>query len=299
MPTSRGKVALAGPYVKRHLARVTTSATPMLTGIVDLHSHFIPGVDDGARAPEEAVQALVAMAAQGCDTCVTTPHFDASLLRQRHAMTDRLAAFDRAWDLLGAAMAEHARQHPDRHLPALLRGTEVMLDDPEPDLSDPRLRLAGGPFVLVEFPALQLPPNADVGIAQIARNGWRPIVAHPERYRNLESHLETLRRMREVGAFFQLNAGSLSGRHGAAAGHMGRWLLEQGWISLVASDHHARGTPQLTVASAMLEDAGGGEQARQLLSENPRRVLHGAAPLDVAPLRPPRGSGWWRRIFGR
>ena len=268
-------------------------------GLVDLHSHFVPGVDDGARTPDEAVEALAAMFAQGCDTCVTTPHFDASLARHPQAMAARLAEFDGAWDRLGAACAARVQRMGKSDLPALFRGAEVMLDDPEPDLSNPRLRIAGGNFVLVEFPAMQLPPNADVGIAFLARQGWRPIVAHPERYRNLESGLEPLRRMREVGAYFQINAGSLTGKHGANAGRYARRLLQLGWASLMASDYHARGVPQLADAIKVLTDAGGGEQAKRLLSDNPRRILIGAAPFDVPPLAPNRESGWWQKLLGK
>jgi len=268
-------------------------------GLVDLHSHLIPGVDDGARTAGEAVNALVAMAAAGCDTLVTTPHFDASLARQPTALAARLDQLERAWDLLGSARADALSRGGPHQLPAVFRGAEVMLDDNEPDLSHPGLRLAGGDFVLVEFPALQLPPNADVGIAYLVQQGWRPIVAHPERYRNLTAGLEPLRRMREVGAYFQVNAGSITGQYGSTAGRRARQLLELGWASLIASDYHGRGTPALRQARAMLDEAGAAAQALQLMSENPRRILIGAAPLDVAPLKAAPDSSWWQRLIGK
>lgn len=271
----------------------------MPAGLVDLHSHLVPGVDDGARTPRAAVDALAALGAAGCDTCVTTPHFDASLARQPAALAARLAQFDEAWDQLGSARAEFLARGGQRPLPAVFRGAEIMLDDTEPDLSNPCLRIAGGAFVLVEFPALLLPPNADVGIAYLVQQGWRPIVAHPERYRNLSAGLEPLRRMREVGAYFQVNAGSITGQHGSAAARRAQQLLEWGWASLMASDYHARGTPALQRAQAMLTEAGGAAQALQLMSANPRRILIGDAPLDVPPLTAARDSSWWQRLFGK
>lgn len=269
----------------------------MLSGIVDLHSHFIPGVDDGARNPEEALRALIAMAAQGCDSCVTTPHIDASLTRNRTALAARLAMFDRGWDELGAASARHLERRDSAPIPMLFRGVELMLDDPEPDLSDAKLRLCGGQYVLCEFPALQLPANAYVGIASLAREGWRPIVAHPERYRNLDASLESLRRMREVGAYFQVNAGSLTGKYGRQAELHVRRLLELGWVSFMASDHHARGTPQLADAVQLLSESGGLRQATQLLVENPRRILIGSTPQHVPAIAPADGSSWWKRLM--
>jgi protein-tyrosine phosphatase len=268
----------------------------MLSGIVDLHSHFIPGVDDGARTPEEAVRALVAMAAQGCDSCVTTPHIDASLTRNKDALAKRLAAFDRGWDQLGSACARHLEEYPSIPLPMLFRGVELMLDDPEPDLSDAKLRLCGGAYVLCEFPSLQLPTNAYVGIAALSRQGWRPVVAHPERYRNLDANFEALRQMREVGAYFQVNAGSLTGKYGSKAERYVRRLLELGWVSFMASDHHARGTPQISDAVALLAESGGLEQAKRLMAENPRRILIGATPVDIPAIAPQKGSGWWNRL---
>lgn len=269
------------------------------SGLVDLHSHLIPGVDDGARTPEEAISGLVALAEAGCDTCVTTPHFDASLSRQPMALAARLAQFESAWDRLGAARADYMSRTGQDDLPALFRGAEVMLDDSEPDLSNPNLRLGGGDFVLVEFPALLLPPNADVGIAFLARQGWRPLVAHPERYRNLDTSLESLRRMREVGAYFQLNAGSVTGQYGREVQKRAQQLLARGWVSIIASDYHSRRTPALARARRMLIEAGGENQVRQLFSENPRRVLIGAAPLDVPPLLSGSETSWWQRMLRR
>lgn len=280
-----------------HLALVTTAARPTLSGIVDLHSHFIPGVDDGARTPDEALRALIAMAAQGCDSCVTTPHLDASLTRNASALARRLADFDRGWDQLGAACGAHLGKADASSLPMMFRGVELMLDDLEPDLSNPKLRLCGGQYVLVEFPALRMPVNAHVGIAALAREGWRPVVAHPERYRNLDVKLESLRRMREVGAYFQVNAGSLTGKYGSRAERTVRRLLEEGWASFMASDHHARGEPQIAGAVELLAESGGEEQAKRLLIENPRRILIGATPLDVAGIAPARGSVWWNRLM--
>lgn len=269
----------------------------MLSGIVDLHSHFIPGVDDGARTPEEAVRALRRMTAQGCSTCVTTPHFDASLTRHPARLAARLDEFDRAFDQLGAASAAYIQEQGRADLPMLLRGAEVMLDEPEPDLSSYKVRLAGSAFVLCEFPALRLPANPELAVKALVQQGWRPVIAHPERYRNLDPDFESLRRMREAGAYFQVNAGSLTGKHGSEAGVAVRRILVEGWASFMASDFHARGAPQLADAVAELDAVGGRSVAEKLLVENPRRILIGNAPVDSGSLPREQVKNWWQRLL--
>lgn len=262
-----------------------------MSALVDFHSHLMPGVDDGARDVGAALEALRAFKAQGTVTCLTTPHFDGSLTKTPAAFDARMAQFDAAWTRLTAAVAA------EPGLPTIERGTEVMLDDPDPDLSDPRVRLAGGPFVLCEFPAMQMPPNAEWALHNLGARGWRPIIAHPERYRNHDARLTELGRCRAAGAYLQVNAGSLLGQHGERAQRTARLLLSLGWVDYLASDHHARGAPATQKALELLEAEGAGAEAIRLLEENPARILRGEGPLPVEALTRRRRS-WWSRVFG-
>lgn len=262
-----------------------------VSGVVDFHSHLVPAVDDGAPDVRHAIDALKAFAAQGVKVCITTPHLDASLIRSADAFAARMAAFDEGFAVLTAAVSAESG------LPRIERGVEVMLDDPDPDLSDPRLRLVGGPFVLCEYPAMRMPPNAERALTNMRKNGWRPIIAHPERYRNHDDRLSVLSRCLDAGALLQLNAGSLFGQHGERAAAIARVLLEQGWAHYIASDHHARGTPATARAVALLVERGGGSQARQLTEVNPARILVGEEPLPVTPLPPEAERRWWKRLF--
>lgn len=268
-----------------------------MTGIVDFHSHLMPSVDDGAPDVPHAIAALRAFAAQGVTTCITTPHFEGSLTKLPAACAARIAEFDAGWERLRAAAIAMGAAAGTGALPAIARGVEVMLDDPDPDLSDDKLRLAGGPFVLCEFPAMRMPPNAEWAMQNMRQKGYRPIIAHPERYRNHDDRLTALARCREAGAHLQVNAGSLLGQHGDSARSLARRLLELGWVDYLASDHHARGTPATARAVALLIERGGVAQARRLTEENPARILTGEPPLPVAPLLVRKARPWWARIF--
>lgn len=255
---------------------------------VDIHSHLVPGVDDGARDLAEALAAIDRLVAAGVGAILTTPHLDASLLGRR-------GFFDRSHGYVEAAWAEVVeacrRRHPGL---ALHLGREILLDVAAPDLRDPRVRLNGGPWVLVEFPRLEIPARLGERVHPLCTDGRRPILAHVERYRFAGPPLEALSPARSAGAAFQLNAGSIVGVYGPAAEAAAWMLLEAGWIDLAASDDHARGVCRLGEARRRLEEQGGALQAELLFAANPGRVVAGLPLEPVPPLAAghrPAGSG--------
>lgn len=263
----------------------------------DFHSHLIPGVDDGAADLAGSRAAVAAMARDGVVTAITTPHFDGSLTLAPQMAEQRLAQFDAGFAALTAdAEVAACGVH-------LLRGVEMMLDVPDPDVSDPRVRLNGGRFVLVEYPGLQLPlSHADYAVRALRDKGWQPVLAHPERYRNVDDSLEQLLALRYAGAYFQVNAGSLVGHHGDGPRRRAAALLARGWVEYGSSDYHGRGAPAISAARAALAASGAAEQAELLFSENPARLVRDESPLAVQPSQDRKGEhsvGWLRRLAGR
>ena len=262
----------------------------------DFHSHLMPGVDDGAADLAASRGAVAAMVRDGVATAITTPHFDGSLTLTPPMAEQRLAQLDAAFSALSA----------DTEVAAcslrLLRGVELMLDVPDPDVSDPRLRLNGGRFVLVEYPGLQLPlSHADYAVRALRDKGWQPVLAHPERYRNVDDSLEQLLPLRFAGAYFQVNAGSLVGYHGDGPRRRAASLLARGWVEYASSDYHGRGAPAVSAARAALAATGAAEQAELLFCENPARLVRDESPRPVAPTGPetkeprPWGARFLRR----
>ncbi|MBA4072269.1 MAG: hypothetical protein C0497_10605 [Gemmatimonas sp.] len=262
----------------------------------DFHSHLIPGVDDGAADLAGSRTAVAALARDGVMTAITTPHFDGSLTLAPPMASERLAQLDAGYaalttDVDVAACGVH-----------LMRGVELMLDVPDPDVSDPRLRLNGGRFVLVEYPGLQLPlSHADFAVRALRDKGWQPVLAHPERYRNVDDSLEQLLALRYAGAYFQVNAGSLVGFHGDGPRRRAAALLARGWVEYGSSDYHGRGTPAVAAARAALAASGAAEQAELLFCENPARLVRDESPRPVHPagLETNEPRPWWARLFRR
>ena len=111
-----------------------------MPGVVDLHSHLVPGVDDGARDLEQALAGLGALTRAGVTALAVTPHLNATLTTRRDVLELRLAELDTGWRALTGAAGVGVE---------LRRGVEIMLDTPQLELSDERVRIGGGPYVLV------------------------------------------------------------------------------------------------------------------------------------------------------
>jgi protein-tyrosine phosphatase len=248
---------------------------------VDLHTHVIPGVDDGARDLAESQAALRVLGEQGMGTVVASPHVDGSLTLSAGRLAARLGEIDEAWAELDAAPGDAGL--------TLRRGVELKLDVPEVDLSDARLRLGGSRAVLVEFPFLTVPPRSAAALSAIRQSGYVPVLAHPERYAGLDGDLRLARSWLEAGAVFQVNAGSLLGRYGADPRRTALALLARGWAACMASDYHSRGAPRILEVRVLLERWGCREQLELLLAENPARLLRDEACRPVDPVVP-RGT---------
>jgi protein-tyrosine phosphatase len=253
--------------------------------IVDFHNHLIPGVDDGAQSLAESEVALAAFAANGVTAFAASPHVDGSLSIQPGRLQARLAEIDVGWARLTALRAE---KFPGMRI---VRAAEVLLDVPEPDLSDPRLRINGGKFFLVEFPYMTVPPHSARVLNALSQSGYTPVLAHPERYQGINS-IELAIEWKLAGAHLQLNGGSLLGRYGNHARKMAFLLLEHGVADYLCSDYHARGAPLINEYGQLLQEQGAAEQAHTLMRTNPARLLDGQGPVPIAPLRPARKTVW-------
>jgi protein-tyrosine phosphatase len=254
-------------------------------GAVDFHNHLIPGVDDGAQTTEDVVSALSNFKQDGVTTFIATPHVDGGLTTRNELLVERLDEIDAAFVTLQRC-AEQADMRVER-------GVELLLDVPDPDLSDARLRLAGGPFFLMEFPYMAVPPQSVRAVRSLSASQYQPIIAHPERYHNLVGTLELALEWKQNGAFLQVNGGSLLGRYGNEPRETALELLRRGWVDYICSDYHARGSTLVAEYRDVLQKAGA-EQAQLLMETNPTRMLNGQPPIPVPPLEIKRSM--WGRV---
>lgn len=233
--------------------------------MIDIHTHLLPGVDDGSPSLDVSVPILQRFADEGVEVVVCTPHLEAGRVSQApHERYD-------------AIFGELAARAP-RGL-SLLRGWEIMIDVPEVDLSDRRLGLGGSVAVLVEFPRMNVPAAAARELMRLRHSGIIPVLAHPERYWGCTPDM--VREWRDAGAAIQMDASMLLG--GPNSSKLARGLLAQGLVDCIASDNHGD-KRSLAGARQWLVEIGADEQAELLTRGNARRMLDGQLPLPVAPL---------------
>ncbi len=263
-------------------------------GITDLHSHLVPGVDDGAQSIEDTLASVERMTGVGVRRIITTPHIAASLTRIPSELSVRLEEVTRVWEGAQRAVGE---AFPEVEF---LRGHEVMLDHPDPDLSDERLHLAGTPFVLVEWPRMQIPPQTGGAVARLVAGGVIPVIAHPERYVGMMQQLHLAGGWRQGGAVLQVNHASLAGRYGKEAQSVAFKILRRGWADVLSTDFHGRDHLKLYIkeAQATFEALGADEQFHLLTVVNPGRIADGLRPQPVPAIISSPSAGVWRRVRG-
>lgn len=224
-----------------NLRRLFSAASPKLTyadTVADCHAHLLPGIDDGPKTDADAVALVEEMLRLGFRQLAATPHVMADFYPNTPA-TIR-AAYQRLQDALQAAGREVAI-----HVAA-----EYLLDEGFGKLlqKDELLTLPGR-HVLVEMSFYGEFPQLDQYLFQLQTRGYRPILAHPERYAYYAGNIERCRQLREQGALIQVNLLSLAGYYDRSVQRMAEKLLKQQLVDLVGTDvHHAQHTAALADA---------------------------------------------------
>jgi protein-tyrosine phosphatase len=253
--------------------------------ITDLHSHLVPGVDDGAASVAESLEALRQLRSEGVGRLVTTPHILLPRLDTDAAVERELERQRRAFDTLRVAVAGR------EDVPAFALGQEIWAPDVAQAariVRHPGLGLGGTDYLLIEFGFDLQGDHADV-IALVLDSGRRVIVAHPERYAYLPKHdpIETMQRWRELGALLQVNVGSfgghyLSGRPRSA--ELAWQMVELGIADLLSTDHH--GPRRSGVSPAEAYDAlvarGYADDAHRLMELNPCAMARGEVVMPLS-----------------
>lgn len=240
--------------------------------MIDLHCHIIPWIDDGAADAATACAMAIHAYRSGVDTIVATPHCNLYGRRSCWGQNYRGRSYTEVFSLFRALLRQH-------HIPlTVLPGAELFADpDNLRKLLDERrvVTLNHSRYLLTEFDFFSRGETISAALALIARRGYVPVVAHPERYRAVQEDPQLAVRWFRAGYVLQLNKGSLLGRLGSGAQEVSAFLLSRGLAHVIASDAHDmryRPTGFVTLLS-FLEGRCDRAYLELLLDGNPRRIL--------------------------
>jgi tyrosine-protein phosphatase YwqE len=196
--------------------------------MVDMHSHVLPGIDDGAQTPEESIVLIKKMMELGIKKIIATPHVMIDYYRNNHESIS---------NALAILKEELKNQNIDIEIST---AAEHYFDESFEKRIDDRLVFTmGDNYVLFEISFISQPPNLIQIIQKMLDMGYKPILAHPERYNYMD--VEQLKRIRMMGCNLQLNTISLTGYYGKPTKTLAEELVDNQMIDFISSDmHHPR-----------------------------------------------------------
>lgn len=251
-----------------------------MRGFIDLHCHWIPGIDDGAKSVEDGLDLLRGLRAAGFDAVVATPHMRPGMFDNTRGDLEQAFATTRPWLARaredGAALPEvHlASEHflDDVVFTRLVKGEGLPYPDPAGASSDAGLRTKRG--VLVEVHPQTFPIHLHRRLFDLGRAGLRPVLAHPERYEPVWKDDACLDPLLDTGTCLLLDVCALVGKYGKASQRAAEKLLDEEAYEAACSDAHrpsdARGVAE---AIRVLERRVGVREAERLLRDGPRGIL--------------------------
>lgn len=235
--------------------------------MIDLHSHILPGVDDGADVIEESLAMIELAMEGGTSSIVVTPHSNQEGRFENFCSKELIDAFD---SLEQSVKKQHLSIQ-------LYRGMEIMAseDVPEKIKSGQLISLNKTRYYLIEFPFEDEPERMGDILESVLQMGKIPLIAHPERYECIGRHPEILFEWMDMGCCAQVNKGSLLGRFGSRVAKTAQVLMEHELVTCVASDAHTSvvRTPFMADVKEVMEEKYGYHYAKKLLHDNPKAIL--------------------------
>ncbi len=232
--------------------------------MIDLHSHLIPGIDDGARTLDDALALLKMAQADGITHTVLTPHIhpgrwenDKAIIKQNLHSLSSAAQAEGLTIKLG--MAGEVRISAEI--------LTMVATDQIPFLG----QWQGANVMLLEMPHSHIMPGSDKLIQWLQKRNIIPMIAHPERNKDIMRDIKKIQPLVKQGCLFQVTAGSVVGKFGEVSQQIAWQLLEQGLVTVIATDAHnvKHRMPVLSEAKAAISNKLGENKAAQLFFENP------------------------------
>lgn len=256
----------------------------------DLHCHILPAWDDGPKTLEQSLTMIERALASGIETIVATPHVGRAFRGVEHPASEIPHGVERLQaelDARGLAVK-------------IVPGAEILLGSVDVRREGgllPQWTVGGmGKYALVESPYGSWPNFGNELLYELGRRSVQPIIAHPERYVDVQKDIAKIEAAVTQSALLQITAGSILGQTTKEMQSCALRLLDAGWVHLVASDAHNNSHAWPGEAIKAVEKRVGSARARQIFEDNPRAILEGQ-PI-ARQIAPEKSSSGLSRLFG-
>ena len=196
--------------------------------ITDIHSHILPAIDDGAESLDESVSMVEALISLGYKKAVLTPHvMSEGYQNSSKKIQETLDILNRELKerSINISLGAAAEYYMDEGLISLLKTDDI-------------LTLCGN-HILFETSYLSYPLEFEKTVYEMRLRGYKPMIAHPERYRYIGREYSIYEKWRDMGISFQVEINSFNGRYGKEAFRRAVWLSKKGWIDYLGTDAHS------------------------------------------------------------
>ena len=236
-----------------------------MIGMIDMHCHLVPGVDDGAQTKDEVKELLQMQYDGGVRTIILTPHYRKDMFEADSETVIKRATFVKQMTIdMGLDMEVYlgCEYHANNDMIEELQQNECY-------------RLNGGRYVLVEFSSAHSYAKVRNWIYQLITSGYKPIIAHIERYPMVVDKTENLEELIRLGAMLQVSSGAVLGEHGFSTKMLTRKLLKKQMVHFIGSDAHdtTERYPNLDACATYVEKKYGTAYAKKIFITNPRCIL--------------------------
>ena len=235
-------------------------------GLIDIHNHMMPRVDDGSKSIAMTYEMLKIAYAEGIDNIILTPHYKSGHL---HVAPYEIRRFADEMTRISAEYDVPVTFHPGNEIRYYSRA----IDRLEKEIA---LTLADSDYALIEFEPPDPFEKIIAAIKELTYAGYIPIIAHAERYRCMCEDLNNWQDVLDMGGLIQINCGSVMGKHGHEQKAYTHKLLKEQAVSFIATDAH-RDTvraPYMRECVDFIYRKCGAEYADKIIEDNPRRVLN-------------------------
>ncbi|QUH19075.1 tyrosine-protein phosphatase [Alkaliphilus sp. B6464] len=226
--------------------------------MVDLHSHILPNIDDGAKDIDEALQMGEIAVEQGISQIIATPHFiEGELASKKEKIEEAIDALNKTFEKEGMNLK-------------ILPGNEVYISPNLPKILHNKevFTLNNGHYILIEFPMGDIPIYTEDVLYEVRLLGYKPIIAHPERYTKIMENPNRLKELIDQGNYVQINSQSITGELGEKARKTAEILLKHKMVHFIGTDAHSsrHRSPKMKKALEQIKEWIGDQAAEEIIN---------------------------------